>query len=91
MFSFNKRYLGNLTNEQTSIFSKFKDRLHENDSSFDFNIYDDSYLLRFLRARKFDIEKTLEMFSKFLKWRIEFGTDEIDVLYIKIRNMNTLN
>ena len=31
--------------------------------------YDDYYLLRFLRARKFDQEKTRLMFNNFLAWR----------------------
>ena len=41
--------------------------------------YDDLYLLRFLRARKFDVEKTFLMFSNFLKWREENGVDSIEV------------
>lgn len=38
--------------------------------------YDDRYLLRFLRARQFDLEKTGEMFKKFLEWRKENGADD---------------
>jgi hypothetical protein len=87
----NKRYLSNLTNEQSSTLSNFKNKLLEYDPLINFNLYDDSYLLRFLRARKFDLEKTFEMFIKFLKWRTEFGTEEIDVFFFKIRNMITLN
>ena len=33
--------------------------------------YNDPTLLRFLRARKFDVEKTEKMFFDFLKWREE--------------------
>ena len=43
--------------------------------------YDDLYLLRFLRARKFDVEKTYLMFSNFLKWRDENGVDSIEVSF----------
>lgn len=40
-------------------------------------MYDDITLLRFLRARKFDWEKTLAMFDKSLKWREEKKVDEM--------------
>lgn len=40
--------------------------------------YDDAYLLRFLRARKFDLAKTLTMWNNFIKWRKENNVDEID-------------
>ena len=39
--------------------------------------YDDAYLLRFLRARKFDISKTVEMWNKFINWRKENDVDNI--------------
>ena len=39
--------------------------------------YDDQTLLRFLRARKFDIPKARLMWENNEKWRKEFGADDI--------------
>jgi len=38
---------------------------------------DDATLLRFLRARKFNLEASKLMFTESEKWRKEFGTDEL--------------
>jgi len=67
--------LGNLTQEQEQTLEEFKKNVAH------FNLdpvrYDDHAFLRFLRARKFDVSKALDMFNKYMQWRQEFGTDHI--------------
>jgi hypothetical protein len=48
-------------------------------------MYDDYYMLRFLRARKFDMEKTILMFNNFMQWRKDNDVDNIlAVRYLNI-------
>ena len=37
--------------------------------------FDDYYLVRFLKARKFDLKETLIMWSNFIKWRKQNQVD----------------
>ena len=62
------------------MLENLKKKILDNKIGIDFSFYDDPFLLRFLRARKFDLELTFKMFSSFLTWRREYGTDEIEVI-----------
>lgn len=37
----------------------------------------DNLLLRFMRARKWDCAKALEMFGKTIQWRVEYGVEDL--------------
>ncbi|KAJ7242753.1 CRAL-TRIO domain-containing protein [Mycena haematopus] len=69
-------HLGNLTPEQEAALAKISDELRAA-GAYNEARHDDATLLRFLRARKFDVPKTKEMLLASEKWRKEFGVDEL--------------
>jgi hypothetical protein len=70
--------LGNLSAQQQSALDQFRHDL-STDANFPWTParHDDATLLRFLRARKFDLAKSKEMIYAAEKWRKDFGVDEI--------------
>ncbi|KIK60005.1 hypothetical protein GYMLUDRAFT_44015 [Collybiopsis luxurians FD-317 M1] len=68
--------LGNLTVPQQHALDKFKKELQE-EGVFVEERMDDATLLRFLRARKFDVALAKAMIIDCEKWRKEFGVDDI--------------
>ena len=70
-----------MNKSQYEALEKFKEKILNEGLLKEFGNFDDVYLLRFLRARKFDLEKTFLMFNNFLKWRVENGVDQIEVKY----------
>lgn len=73
-------FMGDLSEEQEDKLQEFKDIIKDEEITDDPR-YDDYYLLRFLRARKFNIDKTIEMFEDFLDWRYEHKANDAMVLY----------
>ncbi|KAJ7663010.1 CRAL-TRIO domain-containing protein [Mycena rosella] len=70
--------LGNLTMIQQHTLEKFKKELKEEGYYTEGEPrMSDATMLRFLRARKFDLAKAKEMFIDNEKWRKDFGVDEI--------------
>lgn len=68
--------MGDMSEEQERALEEFRKYIKENNIT-DHPQYDDYYLLRFLRARKFDMDKTKLMFNNFIEWRRENDVDNI--------------
>jgi len=68
--------VGNLTIPQQHTLDKFKKELQE-EGYFVPERHDDATLLRFLRARKFDLAKAKVMIISSENWRKDFKVDEI--------------
>ena len=68
-------HLGNLSPQQAEALEQFRKELKD-EGVFNEDRHDDDYLLRFLRARKFDLVKTKKMFIDCENWRKDFGVDE---------------
>lgn len=44
--------------------------------------HDNEYeLCRYLRARQFDVNKTVELYSKMIQWRKDFGVEKLMVSF----------
>ena len=67
--------MGDMSEQQERCLEEFRNYLRE--SNITDPTYDDYYLLRILRARKFDMDKTKLMFNNFIKWRQEHDVDNV--------------
>eukprot|EP01122_Echinamoeba_exundans_P006138 TRINITY_DN1671_c0_g1_i2.p1 TRINITY_DN1671_c0_g1~~TRINITY_DN1671_c0_g1_i2.p1 ORF type:complete len:301 (-),score=39.25 TRINITY_DN1671_c0_g1_i2:150-1052(-) len=74
--------LVSLTKEQQECLEAFKKRAEELSRQYDADLRtwaaDTLCLLRYLRARNFNIEKSEKMLAESLKWRSEFGPHKIN-------------
>lgn len=71
-------HLGNLTPDQERALEQFRKDLSKDKERWIVpERHTDATLLRFLRARKFDLLKAKEMFIAAEKWRKEFEVDNL--------------
>lgn len=68
--------VGNLTIPHEHALSKFKQQIQD-DGFFVPERMDDATLLRFLRARKWDVAAAKQMLTEAEQWRRDFGVDDI--------------
>jgi hypothetical protein len=75
--------MGDMSEEQERGLEEFRKYIKDN-NVVDHPQYDDYYLLRFMRARKFEMEKVKLMFNTFVDWRKTNDVDNIiDVSYVQ--------
>jgi hypothetical protein len=68
--------MGDMSEDQDKGLEEFRKYIKDNNVT-DHPAYDDYALLRFLRARKFDMDKTKLMFHNFMDWRKEHDVDNV--------------
>ncbi len=72
-------YPAPLTSEEDTAVKNFTQLLTSKNISYNSNKFNESYLVRFLKARKLDLNKALEMFTDFLEWRKKNEIDQIEL------------
>lgn len=72
------RFYSDINEEQFKVLKQWKEQLVKENLVTDFVKYHDLLLLRFCRARKFDIKKIHEMFTIYMKWRTDSAVDDIE-------------
>ena len=75
-------YLGSLTKEEQQVLTVFKALLQKFAAErwkYDLSQFDEYDYLRFLRARKFEIKASVQMFDAYINWRKTEGLDQIYV------------
>ena len=68
-----------LNQTQFETLVKFKQTVISDNLIPNFDYYDDIYLLKFLRARKFDLKKTIKMFNNYIVWHKNEKIENIDI------------
>lgn len=67
-----------ITKDETLVLEGFKSLIQKENIAYNSSIVDDNYLIRFLRARKLKLDKALDMFKKYVKWREENEIETIE-------------
>ena len=80
-----RRWPGDCSEEQLAALNNFRIFAIELNGGQPNPQWDDHYLLRFLRARKFKKEETQLMWKNFIEWRTK---NDIDNAFVQIANMS---
>lgn len=73
-----------ITSDEDKALTKFKENLIKKNIKYNPETCTTNTLIRFLRARKLNIDKATEMFNKYILWRQENDVDNIRVIYLHL-------
>ena len=76
ILNFCLRYIGDMSSHQQEVLDQFKKWIEDNNITEN-PWHKDYFLLKFCRARKFDLDKIIEMFTNYMAYRKENGLDTI--------------
>ncbi len=74
-----------INEQQYEVLKKFREKIVSDNICENPDIFKETFLLSYCRARKFDLEKMMIMFANYVKWRKENNVDEIEVIYYFIK------
>lgn len=77
------RYIGDMSEAQQRCLDDFKAWIADNNVTEN-PWHKDYFLLKFCRARKFDLKKVIEMFANYMKYRTDNDLDNIITVSIDI-------
>ena len=79
-----------LTLEERVLVNKLRDILDEKGVEYNEDKYNENYLIRFLIAEKYDLEKAYKKFKKYLDWYTKYEVSKIKTSY-KYSDLNEVN
>jgi hypothetical protein len=73
------KYPIRITLDEQKVLTKFQDLIKSKKLEYNTSLFEDSYRIRFIRARKMDLNKSFEMFNNYIKCCKDYNVDNIDV------------
>ena len=81
-------FIHDINGYQFNTLIRFKEKILREKLLDDFSNHDDVTLLKFLRFKTFDLEKTFQMFSECIKWRANENVEEM--LYMQFEESSKI-
>jgi len=86
----NDRISAPISEEEYELINKFKELLKSKQVEIDYDYFDNYFFLKFLRARKLNLDKAFLMICDYLKWFYEHDGYNSQVILINILNIKII-